>query len=166
MSLSDVAAAWALACQDSCPRVGIDASAGRIVPLPRGGGGWGAAGGALGNGCFGRHAGGAGERTYSFSSILCSWFFFSSLDVDVYKSIFFFHASTRVCARGGSEGIDPAYDRFPRQLGERSRRTGLREENSGYGDVGPSREKYATTPPCLGLDECGPLLEELYPTQA
>lgn len=38
MSLSDVAAAWALACQDtvcweSCRRVGIDTSIGRIVPL-------------------------------------------------------------------------------------------------------------------------------------
>lgn len=38
MSLSDVAAAWALACQDtvcweSCRRVGIDTSASRIVPL-------------------------------------------------------------------------------------------------------------------------------------
>lgn len=62
MSLSDVAAAWALACQDavcweSCPRVGVDASAGRIVPLPGGVG----AGGAVGNGDYGRQAGAAGE---------------------------------------------------------------------------------------------------------
>ncbi|CAM9245032.1 unnamed protein product [Pylaiella littoralis] len=43
MALADVTAAWALACQDavhweSCPRVGIDASAGRVVPLHDGGG--------------------------------------------------------------------------------------------------------------------------------
>ncbi|CAN0469087.1 unnamed protein product, partial [Laminaria digitata] len=51
MALEDVAVAWALVCQDAvcwrrCSRVGIDASAGCIVPLDddRGAGGDGGAG--------------------------------------------------------------------------------------------------------------------------
>ncbi len=79
MSLSDVAAAWALACQDtvcweSCPRVGVDAFAGRIVPLPGGGGdGEGrGTGAALGNGGYDRYAVGAGELMMRyFSSLVC-----------------------------------------------------------------------------------------------